>query len=174
MRELRELIQHMINDSLVPVTAASVISVNKQANTCVVKVTGTEEEYNDVRLLAIEGESENPTVMYPKENSVVLIAPLFGSKSEWAVILVTEVDEILLNGNEFGGLVKADVLKTELDKTNALVSAIKNTLLNWTPAAGDGGAALKLALFPPSGVGGLHDKTVGDFSSIKNDKVKHG
>ena len=169
MKELRDLVQHLINDSLVPVTVAKVKSVNKAENTCVVEVTGTEETYNDVRLMAIEGEVDKPTVMYPKVDSMVVIVPLFGSKSEWAVLSITEVDEIYLNGNEFGGLVKADVLKTELDKTNATVTAIRNALLNWVVVPSDGGAALKTLISAT-----LPTVNVGSFGSIKNDKVKHG
>lgn len=169
MKELRDLVQHFINDSLVPITVAKVKSVSKADNTCVVEVTGTEETYNDVRLMAIEGKVDNPTVMYPKVESMVVIAPLFGSKSEWAVLSITEVDEIYLNGSDFGGLVKADVLKKELDKTNATVTAIRNALLNWVVVPSDGGAALKSIVSAT-----LPSVNVGNFESIKNDKVKHG
>lgn len=155
---------------LVPVpVVGEVVSVNKDTYTCVVKVTGTEETLNDVRLLSVEDEIEKPTVLFPKVGSYIGVLPLFGSRNDWAMFSLSEIDEMLINGVEYGGMVKANILKQELAKTNQVVSALADALLNFVPVPGDGGAALKS--FAATALAG---KTVGDFSGIENTLIKHG
>jgi hypothetical protein len=171
MNELRELVDKAIERKLMATVIGKVVSVNKSAFTCVVKATGTDEEYLDVRLLGASDDIPKPTVFFPKVSSIVGITPLFNSRNIMAICLITEVDEVLLNGGEFGGLVKADILKQELDKTNQLLDAILN-VINGTaiPEAGNGAnSSLQTAL--KSAITG---KSLGTFDSIKNEIVKHG
>jgi hypothetical protein len=171
MRELREYIESIIDKKLMATTIGKVVSVNKEAFTCVVKATGTDEEYLDVRLLGASDNIPKPTVFFPKVGSTVGITPLFNSRNLMAVCLITEVDEVLLNGGEFGGLVKADVLKDELDKTNQLLNGILNVINGANiPEPGNGAPSAFQAAVKSALIG----KSLGNFDSIKNDTIKHG
>jgi len=75
---------------------------------------------------------------------------------------------LTINGEAFGGIVKADELKTQIDKNTEIIKQIQLAFQNWTPIPEDGGAALKALV---SGLTGLERA---DLSGIKNDKVKHG
>ena len=172
MTELGDAIKHIARRGDVHNTKASVLSVDKTENTCVVKLANTGEEIPDVKLLSIIDNPDTKFVIYPVVGSDVSIGFLDNDMHDAIVLKISEVDEMILRGDAFGGLVKADVLKTELDKTNALLNAIKTALTTWTPVAGDGGGALKL--FLTTGTTSILTKNVGDFSAIKNDNIKHG
>jgi hypothetical protein len=151
------------------ICTAEVLAVNKSKNTCDVKVLKNNNEVFDVLLQSIEGGFESPIVAYPVVGSLVTIAFLGKSGDAAIVLKTTEVDEIILGGVTFGGLVKADVLKTELDNLRSYASALKTA----TKALGtilDGIAPGTSAAFETAMIG----QTTGDFSSIKNEKVKHG
>lgn len=79
-----------------------------------------------------------------------------------------DAGSLTLNGSSLGGIVKADVLKTQIDKNTAILQAIQTAITSWTPVSNDGGAAFKALL---AAVPSLQRA---DLSNIKNDKIKHG
>ena len=145
-----------------------VISVNKTNNTCNVK-DSSNFVINDVRLLAVVDDFDKKFVVYPKVGSSVAISYLFETADKAVVIKYSEIDEIILNGDDFGGLVKADVLKTELNKLKDYCETLKASTKT-ALAVSDALAAGTSAAFEASMLG----KTTGDFSDIENEKVKHG
>lgn len=132
--------------------------------TCVCSPITGETDIPGVRLQAQTG---NGIVVIPVELSVVVVQPL--NEITGYVALFSQVDSIAYFDGSFGGWVKATELKTQMDKTNAVVQAIVDSLTGWTPVPNDGGAALK-TYFPTK----LGTKVVGDFSNIENPKVTHG
>lgn len=76
--------------------------------------------------------------------------------------------ELTMNGNQFGGLVKATELKTELDKVNLILQAMQTAFQSWVPVPNDGGAALKALLTP------VFTMLRPDYQTIQNNKIKHG
>jgi hypothetical protein len=62
-------------------------------------------------------------------------------------------------------MVRGDELQTQIDKTNDIVQAIKDSFDNWTPVPKDGGAALKALT-----TANLTGKIMGDFKDIKSEK----
>ncbi len=82
--------------------------------------------------------------------------------------VVLNANGMTLNGNQFGGIVKADELKTQVDKNTAIIQAIQQALQSWTPVPEDGGAALKAL------TGAIPSMQRANLGSIKNDKIKHG
>jgi len=60
-------------------------------------------------------------------------------------------------------MVRGDELKRQLDKTNKLVDAIKKSLLQFTPAMGDGGTALKT--FATTTIGSNETGSLGEINS---------
>lgn len=171
MRELRELIERIVDEKVMVATIAKVVSVDKDAFTCVVKATGTDEEYFDVRLLGVSDTVEKPTVFFPKVNSFVGIMPLFNSRNIMAVVLVTEVDEVFLNGDEFGGLVKAEVLVDRLNKLEARFNDFKTKFnahvhSGVTTGAGSSGTTPSVIV--------LADLVETQVEDIENEVIKHG
>ena len=75
-----------------------------------------------------------------------------------------------LNGTDFGGLIKIEELKKELEKTNTFLKAFVNALKVPVSEAGLGApSAFQAAL---NGV--LSALPLADFSQIENKKVQHG
>jgi len=75
---------------------------------------------------------------------------------------------LLINGEEFGGIVNAKELKTQLDKNTLILEKMQTAFANWVPVPNDGGASLK----------GLVISFVSlqraDLSGIENTTIKHG
>ena len=75
---------------------------------------------------------------------------------------------LLINGEEFGGIVNAKELKEQVDKNTALLKEIKKVFTNWITVPNDGGAALK-------GLSASFTSLeTADLSNIENTTIKHG
>jgi hypothetical protein len=134
---------------------------------CVVEPINGEVEVSGVKL---SFEDVPDTVIIPAVNSLVVVGSTRVNKTEkrYFIVQVAKAESIQLKGDQFS-LTKTELLIEELNKTNAVVDAIKDTLLNWVVAPGDGGLALKTAFGTA-----ITGKSTGDFSEIKNEEVKHG
>lgn len=149
------------------VEPATVKDVDTENLTCTVLPVDGPEIY-DVRLKAgIDGVNDG-VVQIPAADSTVLIAMIGNDAENWFVLAFSEVEETLINGGENGGLINIETLIEQLNKTNEVVNAIKDSLLNWTPTPNDGGAALKT--YAATAIG---SKVTGDFSNMEDEKVKH-
>lgn len=115
----------------------------------------------------LQADTGNGLLMIPADGSVVIVQPI--NNSTGVVTMFSQVERIKFLDGSYGGLTKTQELKTQLDKTNAVVTAIVNSLTGWTPVTSDGGAALK-AYF----AGQIAGKTVGNYANIENDKITHG
>lgn len=76
--------------------------------------------------------------------------------------------KLTLNGENFGGIVKAKELKAQVDKNTEAIKALQQIFQNWTPSPNDGGAALKAL------VGSFNSKPTADLTQIENETIKHG
>lgn len=151
----------------------TVKSVNETERTCVIYDDDLDIDFEDVRLRPVL-DGNDSLVLVPKINSWAL-AVRIEDEDEWMLIAAGEFEKVLItcenvvfNGGEKGGLVNWTEVKTELDKTNAVVNALKDALTNWVVVPGDGGAALKAFA-----TGALAALTVGNFDNKVDDRVKH-
>lgn len=148
----------------------TVVSVDSDKLTCVVAPADENKaDLTDVRLNAVSESQEKPIVCLPKVNSVVLVAFIENNHDEAFVAMMSEVDEVRLRGDAYGGLIKWESLKADLDKVNNLVGAMKQAFTQWSPVSQDGGAALKAILSPQ-----LSGKNLPTYTNITNEKVTHG
>jgi hypothetical protein len=161
---IKEAIQKIMEEKIGGSASMLCTVTAVDGSTCSVTTLDTEIDLYGVRLQAA---TSNGILLKPKAGSIVVITPI--TDFEFVVVMFSDIDEITLMDGSFGGLTKTQELKTQLDKTNAVVQAIVDTLQQWTPVSNDGGAALK-AFFPTK----LLTKTVGDFSDIENSKIIHG
>lgn len=77
---------------------------------------------------------------------------------------------IELNGSDFGGLIKIEELKMQLQKNTAILNGILGTLK--APVAEPGNGAP--SVFQAALITAIGTMQAGDFSNIENKKVKHG
>lgn len=82
--------------------------------------------------------------------------------------LVLNNGKMTINGDQFGGLVKATELTTQIKKNTDLLESIKNVFQTWAPVPNDGGASLKTASSAFSSM------PTADLSNIENKNVKQG
>lgn len=89
--------------------------------TCSVKIG--DAEFDGVRLRASLTENEKNMLVVPKVGSSVVLGCVAGNLNTMVVLQVDEIDKIVINGGELGGLVKIQELT---DKLNALVDQFNN------------------------------------------------
>ncbi|MEO6176938.1 MAG: hypothetical protein ABIP27_17425 [Flavobacterium circumlabens] len=75
---------------------------------------------------------------------------------------------LLLNGDQFGGIVNAKELKTQVDKNTEILNKIQSVFKSWVPTPNDGGASLKTLVTE------FVNLPLTDLGNIQNDKIKHG
>jgi len=164
VRAMKELFKAPLTVQIATVTA-----VDETALTCDVQLLENDTiEISDVRLKAAIDNGTDGLVQIPTVGSTVLVGMIGNDDNTQFVIAFSAVTKVVMFGGTNGGLINIQTLITELNKTNALVNAIKNSLANWTPVGGDGGAALKTY----AGIQ-MAGKATGDFSSMEDVKVKH-
>lgn len=75
---------------------------------------------------------------------------------------------LLINGEEFGGIVNAKELKKQVDKNTLILEKMQTAFTNWIPVPNDGGASLKGL------VASFVSLQRADLSDIENTTIKHG
>ena len=163
--DIRRAIKAMFPDKRDNTFIAEVLSVDVNSRTCDVSNIDNDLDYNNVMLQAYV--SHSGIVVFPKVNSQVLVTMI--NETLGHVTMYSEVDLITMNGDSYGGIVKADELKIQLDKTNEVVNAIVSAITTFVPLPGDGGLALKTLA-----ISSLTGKTTGIYTNIENDNIKHG
>lgn len=123
-------------------------------------------ELKDIRLCA--ENSASVFIVIPKLNSKVYVS-MDGSTGGIAVGF-HEVEEVLLRGNQFGGLVKVSSLVNKLNVIESDLNTLKTAFNTWVVVPSDGGLALKTA--SSSWASQLITQT--QVSDLENNKVKHG
>lgn len=144
-------------------------------------------ELLDVRLKPSSSAGEAGCYAVPRQGSTVTVAMLQGNTNVWAVLQVQDIArwvvrvhggarvEVLpngmveLNGAQYGGLVRVNELRLELQKVTTWLSAIRQAIAAAPVSPGDGGAAFKASVSLS-----LSSLQLPDYSGIESQKVKHG
>lgn len=135
---------------------AVVVSVDKSKNSCDVKIDST--EIGQVRLQAVIDVDRKGCRLYPAIDSDVIIEPI-NDNGGWKVSLYSEIEQvffeigeislnisasgIILNGGQFGGLVKVEALISKINALESDLNNLKTAFNSWVIVPSDGGAALK-------------------------------
>jgi hypothetical protein len=121
----------------------------------------------------------------PKLGTICLLGIIQNSEAMTFLIDAEEIEEYLItdatgfklhlkdgkismNGETFGGIVKAAELKTQVDKNTLAIQTLQNILSSWTPVPNDGGASLK------SLITAFVSKPLADLNNIENTTINHG
>lgn len=139
-------------------------SIDRQKRACIVSLEG---EMGEIEASLQVGDKGKGLVLIPKENTMVVIG--MRSKNLGFVIMIEEVEEIIINGGEHGGLIKIKELKENLEKMSKRIDGIINAIKNSTNVAQDGGTSMKASMV--AALNTLTDKE--NFSAIENEKIKH-
>lgn len=75
---------------------------------------------------------------------------------------------LLINGDEYGGIVNAKELKTQLDKNTLILEKIQTVFQSWVAVPNDGGASLKTLVTEFVSL----ERT--DLDNIENTTIQHG
>ena len=157
-----------------------VISIDEGKRTCEVELTNGDANLTDVRLQATEG-GKTGVVFIPKKGSNVIVhfldddeAYITKTSKVSKVEIITEDGEILLNGDEYGGLIKIEELTS---KINSLVSDFNSFVSKY-----NGHTHVTTATVMATPTVGVIAPTTGtasqtnDFSKsdYENETVKHG
>ncbi len=95
-------------------------------------------------------------------------AALWSASGGW--VIVRADGSVELNGSGFGGLVKVEELRTQLEKNSSILQSILTTLATPIPEPGNGSPSAFQAALNTALIG----KTPGDFTAIESGKVFHG
>ena len=165
---IRESIIKIVEDgqnSEVYSKVCKVISIDKDLNICDVEPLDGDAGLLDVKLTATEG-NQTGFIVYPEIDSSVIVT--FLDKDTAFISMCTEVEEVVFNGGTNGGLINIDTLILELNKNNAILTALIQGFSTFVPVVNDGGAALKTLM-----VSALSSLQTGDFSAMEDEKFKH-
>lgn len=173
---LRQLINQLIDAKLMDgCFVAEIKEVNKDENTCTVDPINGDVPCYGVRL----NVNALGFMLYPSVGSAVLVQKIGNSDNNMLVTMVSEVDEIklltkegkiTLNGDEFGGMVKYQELKEELNKVKQFIEVI-NAVLDLQVFEPGNGAPSALQLAFKSALTGYSSPS---FENLTNENVQHG
>lgn len=158
------------NEKLI-ITEGTVDSVDKIANTCIVKRDELAMLFK-VRLNAVLDPGKNTITVYPKKGSKVLCAIIENNVNDAFVLSATEIDEIIINGGELGGLIKISELEAKLNKLVQEVNSMKNVFNAHvhTTTATIGTGSVGVISSPTSQANAVSEFSKADF---ENEKIKH-
>lgn len=95
-------------------------------------------------------------------------AALWTKGGGWVIVRSSGAVELF--GKNYGGLIKIEELKTQLQKNNEILTALLSAVEVPVNEPGNGAPSV----FQTALKAALTGKAVGDFSGIENEKVKHG
>lgn len=166
-RDIAEAIRTLsgMDDLTFESSACTVKNIDTTKMVCDCTPLDGSADFLDVRLNA---NYTKGFTLIPKDKSIVIVTQL--SDATAYVSMVSEVDEIYLAGDDNGGLVKVQDLVSKLNNLESDLNSLKTVFSTWTPAPGDGGAALKLA----AATWYAQQLTPTQVTDLENKKVLHG
>lgn len=107
------------------------------------------QEISDIRLRASMTDNDSHILLTPKVNTPVIVGSLSGDMSDLVVLQVDEVESIVINGGQLGGLIKIEDLTDKLNNLVSEVNSLKDAFNSHThkvttkgsPTAQEGDAA---------------------------------
>lgn len=133
----------------------------------------------DVSVRSVINSETTGLFIEPKKGSYVVCSTVDDKMENMRIIMFSEIENVLimpgkkiqLRGDDFGGLIKIEEIKTQLSKMTARIDLLYNAINAGTPGTGapDSGAALAtsmkavIAVQPPKE----------DFNNMENKNVNH-
>lgn len=168
--ELRRILKQQMQ-SLIPtsVVMCQVKEVNETDLTITVIQQDNDTDLYYVRLVPAEAKA-NTVVCIPKVGSLALVGFISNMISASYMIMCQECDKVIINGGDFGGLIKIQELQKQMKKDSDILQALLD-VIKGAPMIQTGGspsvlqAALKLK---------MATLLIGNYTDIENKNVTHG
>ena len=165
--EIREAIQRLADkDQEVYSQVCNVTAVDLNARTLDAEPLNGDPEIYGVRLQATPSITGG-IVIIPTVNSSIVVTWL--SKTKAYVALCSEIDEIIINAGNNGGLINISPLVGKINAIENDLNTVKSTFSAWVPVPQDGGAALKASISTWAG----QTFTPTQAADIEDEKIKH-
>lgn len=162
--EIPEMLQKMVGRPDHPILTGKVTAINRNDYTCTVNPVDGSATLNAVRLSPSIGKYAMITI--PKVNSFVTVVMV--DKLRGVVVSCDDAEEILIGGEELGGMIKIEELVSRLNAIERAFNSFINTKYNLhvhtDPVSGSTGV--------PSLTGSNVEET--QRNQLENEKVKHG
>ena len=143
-----------------------VTAVDTEAMKCEVQPIDETAPILNVRLIA--GATETPLVCVPKVDSMVVVT--FLDEANAYVAMFSELETVSIRGDQYGGLIKIEELKTQLDIVTQRIDKLYQAINDGVPVPQDGGTGLQSTM--KAILASQVQKE--DFEEIENELVKHG
>jgi hypothetical protein len=138
MKSLKEL-----TEAPVQIVIGEVTSVDDTAQKATIKLDDDGDVTYDVRLKAIVDSESTGFVIHPAVGCKLLAAKIL-NVDKYVMISCSDVDKVLIDGGDDGGLVNITNLQERLSNLEKDIKAINDTFNLWViPGSPDAGAALK-------------------------------
>ena len=167
-RKQRDILNGLRQLGRQPLTTYAGRVVEVGSEHCTVDVDGF--TYYEVRLRAAVNGDKSRFIVFPKPGSWVLISRI-EEGDDFFVSMVSEVESIVLAGDEYGGLVKVEAL---VNRLNAIENAFNSFLKEYKLHVHGGvtvGNGVTLVMTP---VSAQQNITSTERSALENEKIKHG
>lgn len=165
--DIKRKLQEICHNSTDVFHIARVVAVS--GDTCDVML-GERLRISGVRLRAAQDNAQTGIQVKPSVGSYILIADISeGGKTDFAVVMFSQIDSITINQGNNGGLVNISQLTQKLNNIENDINTLKDIFAGWTPFAQDGGAALKTAAATWAG----QRLTTTNDNDYEDDKIKH-
>lgn len=135
MSGLRDAIKS-INKQQSNIVVGVVKSVDINEMTCEVAISNDEDV---ITTSLVVGDANKGVIQIPKIGSNVVVL-LVGNMSGF-VTMVEQMDKVIINGGSFGGIVKIEELKKNLENIKSYIEALKEAVNGGINAVGAGSAA---------------------------------
>lgn len=167
MANLLDVLREAVNEGdEIYCMVATVDAVDLESRTADVSPINGDAQILGVRLEA--GSSDDPFLIIPKVGSVCVVN--FLSKETASASMFSEVETILLRGDEFGGLIKINELVDNLAIVSSRIDTLYSAINNAVAVPQDGGASLSASMKATLST----QIQTEDFSNLENENVKHG
>ncbi len=173
--EIEEALRKLLNLREYYNHIGKVTEIDTEQRTCTVELRNDDADLQDVRLQAMVSEKTG-VLFVPEVNSDVIVGYLDDDEalilqtSKVSRVEIITSGEVLLNGDEFGGLIKIEKLTNELAKVTQRIDTIINILKNTVPSASLYPNPAWSAIITPI----LSALQKENYSEIENETVKHG
>lgn len=165
---LNEKIKGLATEQL---TLVKVKDVNEEKLTCTCILVSADIEVYDVLLTPVVNQEASEITVIPEIGTLALMAIVSNDIRNCYLLSCQKSSKVIMRGGNYGGLVKVNELRDNLNKTTDLLKALVN-VINGTPIPEPGSgspSALQTALKTA-----IASYMLGTFDDIENNKILHG
>ncbi len=172
-----EAIRRMVKDMTKPDIILGTVTDFDSTNWLATVKINNGAEIDEVRIKSVVNSEESGIFIEPVIGSYVLLGMIEGKIASLFIVAFSEIvkyhlktDLIEFNGDTFGGIVKSQMVHSEIEDLKNDINSLKQAFASWVTVPNDGGAALKVA----TGAWFAQPLIVPIQTDFENDKVKHG